>query len=532
MRERLVSRELNPLLTTLPDKFSTIYDYQIDAIDEIVSAYDDGYKVVALEAPTGSGKTLIAECVRRMIGTRATYVCHNKELQAQFARDFPTSRVLYGRANYTPNGPRGLGVVSCDDCTFSTQSPSCSLCNSRQTCPYVVAKDAAIHSPIPVLNSAYWLSETMGQRSRFANTGLCIMDEADTLENVLMGQVEVYVSGRSQREYGIRPPERLTKQGSYLDWAVHSSEILSEPLRRLAGRELPSIAEQRKFRRVSNLYHVISLMKQDLERELPWVYDGDAGRRKNAGETIRFKPVKVDRFGVERVWSKDKRFLLMSSTLPDITLSSLGWTDEFKRVRVESQFHAKNRQVVVRPVANMSRKTFNANELESLNSGIQSILSRHEGERVLIHSVSYMLRNSVLAGLRDGRPVFTYESASGRARAIREFKSKPGAVLLAPGLERGVDLPDDLCRAQVILKVPYLSLGDKQVTERLYNTPDGKVWYNQHVASTIIQMVGRGVRSKEDYCVCYVLDKGFVEWYKGWGHLLPKWFRLAIRIEY
>jgi hypothetical protein len=27
-----------------------------------------------------------------------------------------------------------------------------------------------------------------------------------------------------------------------------------------------------------------------------------------------------------------------------------------------------------------------------------------------------------------------------------------------------------------------LSLGDKQVAERRYNTPDGPVWYNQHVA--------------------------------------------------
>src|SRR6266853_6542196 len=102
MREKLVSRELNPLLTSLPPKFNEIHDNQVDAVADIVDGYEAGYKLVVLEAPTGSGKTLIAECVRRILKTRATYVCHNKELQAQFQRDFPYSKVLFGRANYLP----------------------------------------------------------------------------------------------------------------------------------------------------------------------------------------------------------------------------------------------------------------------------------------------------------------------------------------------------------------------------------------------------------------------------------------------
>ena len=528
-RERIVNRELNPLLQSLPAKFDQIYDYQIDPISDIVAAFDDGYKMVALEAPTGSGKTLIAEVVRRMIKTRAAYVCHNKELQEQFGREFPYSKVLYGRANYVPIKP-GILEVTCDDCTYS-EDTSCAYCPAHESCPYQVAKETAVHSPVPVLNSAYWLNETQGIKSRFRNTGLAVLDEADTLEQVLMNQVEVYISQRSQDKYRISPPSKLTVQTSYKSWVTHTLDKIAKPLEKLLFAE--DLNKLREFKRLSNLNSNLSVMAEDLERELPWVYTGGAGSKRRTGETISFRPVQVDRFGAGRIWAKDKRFLLMAALLPDVTIQSLGWTGDYARVTMESQFHPKNRQVVVRPTANLSKRAVNERELTRLGDSVANAIQANPGVRVLIHSVSYRLRDDMypyVHGCR--RPTFTYREASGRTRAIQGFKRVPDSILLAPGLERGLDLPDDACRVQLILKVPYLNLGDKQIAERLYNTPNGKVWYNQHVATTILQMVGRGVRHSSDYCVAYILDAAFIKWYKEWGHLLPEWFKRSIRIEY
>lgn len=84
----------------------------------------------------------------------------------------------------------------------------------------------------------------------------------------------------------------------------------------------------------------------------------------------------------------------------------------------------------------------------------------------------------------------------------------------------------------MILKVPFPNLGDKQVEKRLYGTGrDGKIWYNVEVARSIQQMVGRGVRHEGDWCVTYVLDSHFLKWRKAWGHLFPRWFSRAIRVE-
>lgn len=513
MRTRLANRELNPLLATLPSKFQQIEDYQVDPIVEIVEAFDSGAKVVALEAPTGSGKTLIAECVRRMLDVRAAYVCHNKSLQEQFCGDFPYSKVLWGRENYDPNHlvcPKG-----CD-------------------CAYQRAKYQAIHSPVPVLNSAYWLNEVRGQRSRFKNTGLVIFDEADTLEQVLMGQVEVFVSEKRQYQYGILPPRQMTKTESYRDWCKHCLERIEPTLNQLneVMSEFAPVETVREWKYLLNLQRTVQDMQQDLELSLPWVYAGGAGSKKRTGSEISFKPVKVERFGETRIWAQDKRFLLMSATLFPSQLVDLGWTDPHSWVSMESQFHPKNRQVIVQPVADMTRKGATDAGYARIRDSIRATLHLHEGERGVIHSVSYSLTSRIADQIRDsGRRVFTYRNSRDRESAIQGFVRTPGAVLIAPSVDRGVDLPGDLCRWQIIVKVPYLSLGDRQTTERLYNTPDGRIWYQVHVARTIMQMVGRGVRSKEDYCTCYILDSSFLKWYRNYGYLLPKWFKRGIRID-
>lgn len=529
MREKLVSRELNPLLASLPDKFEEIYPYQIEAVTETVEAFESGTPVVVLEGPTGSGKTLIAECVRRMLDTRAVFMCHNKSLQEQFAGDFPYSRVLWGRANYTPQNV--LEGATCEDCTWTQEVKKCLLCPDRDRCPYLVAKVHAIHSPVPVLNSAYWLNETsQGKRSRFANTGLTVIDEADTLEPVLMGQVEIYVGDRMQSRYGIDPPSRMTKEYSYLDWTKKVLDLLREPITGLS-RPIQSIGQMRELSRLVTLQGNVLAMQNDLVNNIPWVYTGGAGSNRRSGKAISFKPIMVSRFGPERVWNKDKRFLFMSGS-PNLhlDLQSLGWTTEYRRVTMESRFHPKNRQLVVRPIADMTRKgQEDESNFRALRDGLHRILREHNGQRILIHSVSYNLAARISGG--SGRDWITYQSSGNRTSALQRYQRTVGAVLVAPSLDRGVDLPGDACRAQVIVKVPFPNLGDKQVSERYYKSPGGKVWYNNLVARTLVQMVGRGVRSEDDYCTAYILDSTFIGWYRTWGHLFPDWFRKAIRFE-
>src|SRR3990167_7803123 len=65
----------------LPEWVRVLRAPQRDAILAAVDAFGRGARHVVVSAPTGSGKTVIGECVRRALGGRGTYVCVDKGLQ-------------------------------------------------------------------------------------------------------------------------------------------------------------------------------------------------------------------------------------------------------------------------------------------------------------------------------------------------------------------------------------------------------------------------------------------------------------------
>ncbi len=79
--------------------FPTVRENQPFILREIEDAFNSGYKFVILEAPTGSGKSACAVAVARTLGT--SYICTStKDLQTQYARDFPFIRVANGKNNF------------------------------------------------------------------------------------------------------------------------------------------------------------------------------------------------------------------------------------------------------------------------------------------------------------------------------------------------------------------------------------------------------------------------------------------------
>lgn len=185
---KAVSR-MNPLLSSLPGWVEEWREEQRRAVRDVVDGFESGCSVVVLDAPTGSGKTLIAETVRRIQGIMGcVYICHSKSLQDQFVKDFPYAKVVKGRSNYLPESDlsRAMGV-SCADCNKRPKDDSsCDWCVSVHRCPYEVAKHEGLSSPLTCLNTSYWLTECNGP-GRFSGRDLVVIDECDTLEREAQG---------------------------------------------------------------------------------------------------------------------------------------------------------------------------------------------------------------------------------------------------------------------------------------------------------------------------------------------------------
>jgi Rad3-related DNA helicase len=204
-------------------------------------------------------------------------------------------------------------------------------------------------------------------------------------------------------------------------------------------------------------------------------------------------------------------------------------TPTWAGVNVPSTFPIERRPIYVHPVAAMSRKN-EEHARPLIADAISKVIARYPTYRILIHTVSYSLNNFLEGSLRASsrKRIVTYHSAGEKQRAIDTYLNRTNGIFLAPSLDRGIDLPGDDCRVIIICKIPFPSLGDKQVSARMYSK-GGRQWYAVRTIRSLVQMTGRGMRSTDDYCESYILDKNFLDmvWHRN-RNLLPKWWTDAL----
>ena len=570
----------------LPSQFVTFRDHQLPAVDDILSAYDSGKMVVFLDAPTGSGKTLIAEVVRRLStgqpGQQTLYVCNNKSLQDQFAGDFPYAQVLKGRKNYpTHDRPEMFPEVSAGDCSMIkiTQLPGCSACpNSRgiddgggswggmqavedleievshcdechgtyypevplhQVCDYLQARNTAQHAPLAVLNTAYLLAAANGV-DMFTGRDLVICDEADQLEGELMRHVEVIIGRHLRDRLNIGLPSQVTEMESWAEWLrwdvipkIHAERS------RLSSRDRK---QRRQKKSLGELINKIKVILPDLDDD--WVVDGyeDARRRRGSQQrkTVRFRPVHIRDHAQEWLWNHGQKWLLMSATIisPAQMAEDLGLKDdEWAAVTVGSSFPPERRPVFLdQHVGPVTRKT-EETVRPKLTEAIQAIADEWPDERILVHTHSYNLTEYLTKNLPSHvivqgvvsawREKIQYQGSRDRDEALEQWLNSDNGILFAPSFDRGIDLYYDRCRVQIIAKAPFPYLGDKQVSKRMHS-PGGQLWYTVETIRSIVQATGRVMRSEDDWAATYILDGSVWRLLNENGQLFPSWWREAV----
>lgn len=524
----------------LPAWIKEFRPHQIDAAKQIMTHYAAGKSVVFLQAPTGTGKTIIGEMVGRLIGGKRLYVCNTKTLQDQVAADFPYGSVLKGRSNYktlarTPDtfgsSAKQWNEPTCAECTSTSNSTSCQWCPQIMACPYRVARTTAFNSELAVLNTSYFLTEVNKSRGIFAGRDLNVIDEGDLLEGTLMGQVEVTVSREWRRKLQLGPPERKTVASSWLSWIL--SEAIPAIIRYQkanSNRETDSPAAIKERNQLNGLKTDLNKVAMSMQADQSqgegkaWVYTDYTELPSN--HPITFRPVRVDAHG-GLLWPHQKKALIMSGTIlsADHMAENLGLKEPYGVVDIPMQYPVANRPIYITPVASMAYKAQIVSKPIMANT-VAMIADRYEHERVLVHTVSYHLAKYLtneLQRLLPGRTIISYADTHTKDIALSTYLKVPGSILVAASMDRGVDLPDDACRAQIITKVPYANTTDKQVSARM-RSKGGQDWYAINTLRTIMQMTGRGVRSDTDYCDTFILDANFDRLWKDVKRFAPDWW--------
>jgi len=516
---------------SVPDKpmidgFAEWRKYQRQAVDTVINTKK---KFIILDAPTGSGKSLIGMSIAKLFGDRTYYLVGTKDLQDQLLRDFSFFALLKGRNNFNCL----LKEVACDRCMYSYVKK---LCPRKDECPYYAHKEIAKQNKFVIWNySMFLVNQTFA--GDFPPADLLICDEAHLLESALMNFVNIKFDHDFFNELDLTFPGKDEEE--YVFNRINDAEkIINKQYSSLAGMmqmklysdEEPYKLELDRCKELASKSKKIKFFRTVYDEDT-WVMDYHKNQYDWENDYISFKPLKVDKFS-DYIFSWGSKILLVSATMPhtSVVCNSLGINrNDIARLTIPSTFKRENRPVIFHPIGRMSYPYWEKT-IEDIIKFLTDYCSTHK-EKILIHCVNYRITGIIASSIAiaPDYSFFYHEGAGDRTVMLDKFKAAEApALLVTPSMETGVDLPGDLCRVQFILKVPYLSLGDKQVKERLAIDRD---WYASSTINRLVQSCGRIVRSEDDWGKTYILDECFADLVKHYKKLFPKWFLESIAVE-
>ena len=509
--------------------------HQLETISEIKEAIDNGYKYIVLEAGTGTGKSVIAATLASIYDS--TYILTGtKQLQQQYLNDFKDLgfKLVKGRGNFTCKKYLESNIdVGCDEGQCVIEGYSCDYSNRNKpgTCDYYYQKWKALDSKVAISNYHYLFLE-LNYNQEFKKRKLMICDEAHNLENNIMNQLRLEFTRKELKEYiGINLSKSLAddlKNGSYKDWIAFINRVTgkyNEELNRIKHLKKRSIKKKIYFlrNRLNECYHFLNHIKQNPDI---WIcdYNGKFG-------VLEFKPLKVNKYAKNTLFNYADVCLFMSATILDYKLFAkwLGINpNEIYAIRRKSPFDVARNPIKTYDNFDMSYKSLKYNAPKTINP-IYQILEKHKDDKGIIHTVSHNCKQFLKKEIKSNR--LMDHKTSNREQKLEEFKkSNKPLVFISPSMNEGVDLPGNQCRFQIIYKIPFPSLANKQTSKRKKMEPE---WYDYKTALSLVQTYGRGMRYEKDYCKTYFIDsrlKGYIKDDEKSNKFLPDFFKKAIDI--
>ena len=149
---------------------------------------------------------------------------------------------------------------------------------------------------------------------------------------------------------------------------------------------------------------------------------------------------------------------------------------------------------------------------------LELIFNQHKNQKGVVHTSSFENANIIREKFQENYNIITYDSIN-RLAIIDYFvhEEKP-SILVGPSLTEGLNLYDDLCRFQVIFKLPFPSLADNWQKILFEKFPE---IYHNSTLTTILQSLGRGIRHEADWCTTYIIDGTFSYFSKSNREFIP-----------
>ena len=430
-------------------------------------------------------------------------------------------------------------------------------CPMRDECPYYKDRDKAMVSQNAISTFDYFMygiysalkrstDSEDGDSTAWQTRDILTIDEAHSLPNKLVDFFTITVSERTlpgfPRDMLIKKIEEMKKTLEPKDNSEFSkkvSEIFSKMLTEYMNLQdqemdyLETLAEEndedpeveyegRKMpledaiRKHKKFLYKLKFVRSSVSSDVEFVYHSD-----DTG--IYLKPYSAKPY-MEPLWEMFDYILLSSATFFDVELylSDLGLDKyKWKLIDVPSSFDPQKGPIVSASNIYLNRKNFSTTTPKVIEK-VDEIMDHHPDEKGMIHCFSSTYRSAIMNGSERKERLVTHDSFN-RNEVLKDFTSSTegNKVLVSVNMGEEVDLKDDIARFQIIVKAPFLPLGDPWIA---LHRERSERWYKSQTIIELMQMAGRVVRSKEDHGITYIIDKNAWNLLEQNRNLLPSWF--------
>lgn len=514
---------------------------QVRSLEFADRAFSKDYKDIVIAAPTGIGKSGIgaAICIwaaqfrdRSRYEPGGYYLVTQKLLQDQLEDDFQHFLQEYQRSGCSLKSSIEYTCPKYTTCMAGARMKAPIHCRDRRAgcCSYLLQKQRFFTAPVAITNYPYFFTERSYVKELKPRRVL-IADECHTLERQILGFVDIHITRESMEQWTpfLLPMPLLKDMDAFVEWLKENyTGAIENRLMALKEQMMANpkdIRLQREFSSVENHANkMVAAVKDMVANPDNWVFWQEDV--KGFLETTA-KPLSASNFSKFLVHDgAEKRVYMSAYPGPHkVFCRSLG-LDPAKTARIDlnSTFDPANRPIHLLFCGSMGRKSIDDTSPRILRV-IEKIVSAHAQEKGLIHTHSYKLAAIVydyLSKTEHAKRLLYSKNAEERESSFRKhISTSEPTVLISPSMTEGFSLDDDLARWQVITKVPYPNLGDKQVQAKKALDPE---WYTLQTISTIVQACGRIVRSDEDHGTTYILDSDFLLLFEKNPEFFPRWF--------
>ena len=567
---------------------------QEDAVLAIANWLEAPEPILALTAPAGAGKTLLAAAAAafaRHDGTRTAILTPRKSLQDQMEDDLAAvAATLKGRGAYpcpaaeyqgksktagdaacaggrsscwtdppedpkTGKKPKGRQIrIEPKDCTVQRAGD----------CPYYGALKAAKEAQTVVGNYALWQAWQGKEDSPFDDVGLVICDEAHLLQSEMTtGQaIEIHSDGLDIAGL-YTPHERAAQTNDFKQrrddiseaardiaaWQAWASEIIDLKMipedmgtqgEEIAVRELNEAC--RAIQRLAPAGAVCQVNPQAINEG-----GFEFGRRNErfTGTVYKILPIapQLDRMVADPADPDGDailKTLCLSATIHPIMLGHIGVRgDQHILHEMPPTWDPDRSPVSLFPDAvPMSAEDLKrAGAVQESHDAWLAVIGPRRIDPMLILPNAHRYAHDAVWGIAHHLPQtwndrMRFNTGSDDLEEVLAAHKRNPGLLASASLGVGFDFPDNQCRSILIPKIPYASLGDELVRAR--QDALGWAWYNWEAIATLMQMAGRGMRNADDWCQTVITDKGWTRFQRSTRKYQPAWFRqrLAPYMEY